>query len=103
MRRPLSFLLACMVLQAGEGGMAARAADEMPAGVASCSGCHALSRTVDTPVPRLVGRKADELVLAMREFKAGTRPATVMGRLAKGFSDEEIAALSTWFAGQPDP
>ena len=102
MRLPLSCLLASALVQAGGGSMAARAADEMPAGAASCSGCHALSRTVDTPVPRLIGRKADELTIAMREFKAGTRPATVMGRLAKGFSDDEIAALSAWFAGQPD-
>ncbi len=81
--------------------VAAMAAD-MPAGVAACSGCHAISKTVDTPVPRLLGRKADEISLAMREYKAGTRPATVMGRLAKGFSDEEIAVMATWFAGQKD-
>ena len=70
--------------------------------MASCSGCHATSKAVDTPVPRLFGRKADELATAMREYKAGTRPGTIMGRLAKGFSDEEIAAICDWFAGQPD-
>ncbi len=97
MRLSLLSGLACMILQAG-GAWAA----DMPAGVASCSGCHAISKTVDTAVPRLLGRKADELGTAMREFKAGTRPSTVMGRLAKGFSDEEIASLAAWFAEQPD-
>ncbi len=77
-------------------------AADMPAGVAACSGCHAVSRTVDTPVPRLLGRKAEDISFAMREYKAGTRPATVMGRLAKGFSDDEIAAMASWFAGQKD-
>lgn len=96
MRNLLLPALACMLLQAG----VAWAAD--PPGVASCSGCHAVSKAVDTPVPRLLGRKADELAAAMREFKAGTRPGTIMGRLAKGFSDEEIAAICEWFAGQPD-
>jgi sulfide dehydrogenase cytochrome subunit len=95
--RPLLAALACILVQAG-----AASAAEPPAGAASCSGCHAISRSVDTAVPRLQGRKADELTLAMREFKTGARPATVMGRLAKGFSDEEIAALSAWFAAQRD-
>ena len=85
-----------MILQAS----AAQAAD--PPGVASCSGCHAISKTVDTPVPRIVGRKADELSTAMLEFKSGKRPNTIMTRLAKGFSDEEIVAMSAWFAAQKD-
>lgn len=96
MRRSLLPVLACVLLQAS----VVQAAD--PPGVASCSGCHALSKSVETPVPRLFGRKADELATAMREFKAGTRPGTIMGRLAKGFSDEEIVAICDWFAGQPD-
>jgi cytochrome c553 len=27
----------------------------------------------------------------------------VMNRIAKGFSDEEIAAIAAWYAAQPDP
>ena len=95
MHRALLTMAACALVQAGPAWAA-----EPPAGASSCSGCHAVSSTVDTPVPRLFGRKADELSVVMREFKAGTRPSTVMGRLAKGFSDEEIATLAAWFAGQ---
>ena len=100
MPRALFAGLACMVLQVG----AAQAADPptAPLGVASCSGCHAISKTVDTPVPRIVGRKADELSMAMLEFKSGKWPNTIMTRLAKGFSDEEIVAMSAWFAAQKD-
>lgn len=36
----------------------------------------------------------------MREFKSGARPATVMGRIAKGFDDAEIDAMAEWFAKQ---
>jgi sulfide dehydrogenase cytochrome subunit len=68
----------------------------------SCTGCHAASKSVDTAVPRLVGRKPAELNLAMREFKSGARPGTVMGRIAKGFSDAEIDAISVWFAAQAE-
>ena len=49
-----------------------------------------------------LGRKADELSTAMLEFKSGKRPNAVMTRLAKGFSDEEIVAMSAWFAAQKD-
>jgi len=96
MLRGLLAGLACAALQAG----AAQAAD--PPGVASCSGCHAISKNVDTAVPRLLGRKAEELSAAMLEMKSGKRPSTVMGRLAKGYSDEEIVAISAWFAAQKD-
>jgi len=88
--------LACVLLQAGPGHAAE------PPGVAGCSGCHALSKAVETPVPRLFGRSAEELTTAMLEIKTGKRPSTVMGRLAKGFSDEEISAISAWFASQKD-
>ena len=101
MRRGLLAGLACASLQAGAAGIEpAWAAD--PAGVASCSGCHAISKNVDTAVPRLLGRKAEELSAAMLEMKSGKRPSTVMGRLAKGYSDEEIVAISAWFAAQKD-
>ena len=71
-----------------------------PAGAASCSGCHAESPGVVTPVPRIVGLDASTMVKAMREFRAGARPATVMDRIAKGFSDEEIKAIADWYAGR---
>jgi cytochrome c553 len=32
----------------------------------------------------------------MRAFREGTRPATLMDRLAKGFSEAETQAIATW-------
>ncbi len=37
----------------------------------------------------------------MREYKAVSRPSTVMQQLAKGFTDEQIDAMAAWFAAQP--
>jgi len=48
----------------------------------------------------LAGRPQAELVAAMLDFKAGRRPATIMDRIAKGFSEQEIAAIAAWYAGQ---
>jgi len=73
-------------------------AAEAPPGAASCSGCHAERPDVDTPVPRLAGQDASAVAAAMRAYRNGQRPATVMDRIAKGFSDDEITAIASWFA-----
>jgi cytochrome subunit of sulfide dehydrogenase len=73
-----------------------------PPGAASCSGCHPISKSVDTAVPRLVGRSAAEIEAAMQEFRTGQKPASVMDRIAKGFSADEIAAIAAWYAAQKD-
>ena len=75
---------------------------DAPPGATSCTGCHATSRAVDTAVPRLNGRNPAELVAAMQGFKTGQRPATVMDRLTKGFSDDELRAIAAWFGAQKD-
>jgi cytochrome c553 len=80
--------------------ISATAAEAPPPGASSCSGCHATSGAVDTSVPRLVGRPAPEIITAMREFRSGERPATVMDRIAKGFSDAEATAIAEWYARQ---
>ena len=76
------------------------AAAEPPAGAASCSGCHATSPRVTTPVPRLAGRDRADIVKAMQDFRTGARAGTVMDRIAKGFTDEEIQAIAAWYATQ---
>jgi len=77
------------------------AADMPPSGATSCSGCHVSAR-ISGAVPDLSGRPAEEIVTAMMEFRQGNRPATVMDRIAKGFSDEEIRAIADWLAAGRD-
>jgi cytochrome subunit of sulfide dehydrogenase len=76
------------------------ASPEPPAGAASCSGCHAANAAANTPVPRLNGRNAAEIVTQMQAFRTGAQPSTVMDRIAKGYSDPEITAIATWYAQQ---
>lgn len=71
-----------------------------PPGAASCSGCHAAGAGVATKAPRLVGEDPGAIAAAMRDFRTGQRPATVMDRIAKGFSDEETSAIAAWLAAQ---
>ena len=80
---------------------AASAAD-IPPGAAACSGCHPARAGVDTTVPRLIGRDAGQIVAAMADFRAGKRPTTIMDRIAKGFTEDEVKAIAAWFAAQKD-
>jgi sulfide dehydrogenase cytochrome subunit len=73
-----------------------------PPGAASCSGCHAANRSVETPVPRLVGRNPPDIEAAMAAFRAGQRPAAVMDRIARGFSGDEVKAIAAWYGAQKD-
>ena len=76
------------------------ASAEPPPGAVSCSGCHPTSTKVTSPVPRLAGQDRAAIVRAMQDFRSGQRAGTVMDRIAKGFTDEEIQALAVWFAAQ---
>jgi len=86
-----------LVFSAGAAGAAGP-----PPGAASCSGCHPASAVVNTPVPQIVARKPDEIIGVMQAFRSGERPSTVMGRIAKGFSDDEIRAIAIWLAVQQE-
>ncbi len=54
----------------------------------------------ETPVPKITGRNADETVTLMAEFRSGAKPSTVMGRIAKGFTDDEMQPIAAWLAAQ---
>ena len=60
----------------------------------SCATCHGLDAKPRGAIPRLAGRPAAELAQALRDFRDGRRPGTVMGRIAKGYSDAEIDATA---------
>jgi sulfide dehydrogenase cytochrome subunit len=90
------FTVAALAVLLGTGAALA----EGPPGAASCSGCHAASARVETPVPPIKGRSQADIADAMIEYKSGKRPGTIMDRIAKGFSDEEIRAIAAWYAGQ---
>jgi sulfide dehydrogenase cytochrome subunit len=80
----------------------AAVAADAPPGASSCSGCHPASQSVDTPVKRLIGQKPEEIVAAVKAFRSGEKPATIMDRIAKGFTDDEIKAIADWYGAQKD-
>ena len=69
---------------------------------ATCASCHGTDGRV---VPgsgnaRLAGQSAEFIVTQMLAFRSGSRPATVMHQLSKGFSETQIQALAAYFSAQ---
>ncbi len=96
----MSKFVATAIAAVATAAAAVAASAEPPAGAAACSGCHPASPRVTSPVPRLAGVDRAAIVRAMQDFRSGQRAATVMDRIAKGFTDDEIQAIAAWFATQ---
>lgn len=69
---------------------------------ATCANCHGTDgRTIEgSGVPSLAGMPREYMLTQLRAFKSGSRPATVMHQLSKGFSDGQIEQLAGYFAAQ---
>ena len=69
---------------------------------ATCANCHGTNgKSVDgASVPGLAGLGKEYLAAQMLAFKAGTRTATVMHQIAKGYNDAQIQQLAAYFAEQ---
>ena len=91
--RALLPIAAVMLAAAGPPRLAAM---PEPAGAESCTGCHMPGGGVGV----LQGRPASDTTQQMEAFRSGARPATLMNRIVKGFSPDEVTALSAWFAAQ---
>jgi cytochrome subunit of sulfide dehydrogenase len=67
---------------------------------ANCTGCHGPNGVSVGGIPTIAGLERGYIVTVLREFKAGTRPATVMHQQAKGYSDQEFETLAEYFSRQ---
>ncbi len=69
---------------------------------ATCANCHGTNgKAVEgSSVVSIAGLDKAYIVAQMKAFKAGTRPATIMHQLSKGYSDAQIETLATYFAAQ---
>jgi sulfide dehydrogenase cytochrome subunit len=83
----------CMTQPVGAAGASGRTI-----GV-TCNGCHGTGGRSKGSVPSLYRRPVNQLEKAMRDFKKDKRPATIMDRIAKGYTDREITEMSKYFAG----
>jgi sulfide dehydrogenase cytochrome subunit len=68
-----------------------------PPGATACLGCHGAGATA---LPSLTQFSADEIATAMAGFRDGTREATLMNRIAKGFTADESRDIADWLSAQ---
>jgi cytochrome c553 len=65
----------------------------------ACNACHgANGMSVQPDAPHLAGQPAFYLSTQLKAYRTGERRHEVMGVMAKTLSDEDIDALSAWFA-----
>ena len=70
---------------------------------ATCANCHGTAGKAvsGSTVPGLAGRPAEYIVERMKSYKDGSRQASVMHQIAKGYSEAQIQQLAGYFAAQP--
>jgi cytochrome c553 len=68
---------------------------------ATCANCHGTNGiSAGGALPSLAGQSKDALVSSMKAFKVGTRQATIMHQIAKGYTDEQIESIAAYLAAQ---
>jgi cytochrome c553 len=65
---------------------------------ASCSNCHGTLGVAEAGNESLAGANKDDMLKKMMDFKTGKKPATIMHQLSKGYTDEQLAALASYFS-----
>jgi len=96
-KRQLALLIGGLVLSAT--AWAATPSGEMLGN--NCAGCHGTNGNSQGPAtPTIAGISKDYFVDAIKAYKSGDRPSTIMGRIAKGYTDEEVDAMAKFFAEQ---
>ncbi len=68
----------------------------------TCNNCHGMNGvSVGPSMPSIGGLSEPYLKNMMLQWKSGERYSATMGRLIKGYSDEQIAALASHFSKLP--
>lgn len=76
----------------------------VPASVSahSCAACHGTNGQLgDEYFMPLAGMPVQQFVRTMTDFREGKRPATLMGHVARGFTDADLQGMGAFFAAQP--
>lgn len=63
----------------------------------TCAGCHGTDGVSKGAAPSLKGLPTEHLESTMLMFKNGKRPGSIMPRIAKGYTDEQLKAVAVYF------
>jgi sulfide dehydrogenase cytochrome subunit len=100
MRCTLVFIAAGLSLCAAAGAAQTMDANLAQSIAASCANCHGTNGVSRGGIASLAGMRKEDIVRTMQDFKAGTKPGTIMPQLAKGYTDSQVELAAGWFAEQ---
>ena len=63
----------------------------------SCYGCHAATRGQQGAMPDLRQLSVEQVSARLKDYQQDDREATVMSRIASGYSEHEIEQLANYF------
>jgi cytochrome c553 len=87
----------CLLLFSG--GPAFAQATDTALLIGGCQGCHGVTGQGGHGIPSIKATHSrDEFVALMRSFSANERPGTIMGRISRGYTPEQIALLAAHYA-----
>ncbi len=97
--KPLAVLLSSSLLL-GASQLSAAPTAGMLAG--ACAGCHGAAGVSAGPAtPNIAGMSETYFTETMLAFKNDETPSTVMGRIARGYPDDQIELMAGFFASLP--
>jgi len=69
---------------------------------ATCANCHGTNGKAvpGAGLDSLAGESKEKLLQKLADFKSGAKPASIMHQIAKGYTDEQLALIATYFAAQ---
>lgn len=98
MRVQLALLLATQL-----SAPACLSADRQAAQLASpCLVCHTLEFNSPNPIPTLAGMSAADINQALLAYRRGQAGDTIMGRHARGYSEQELGLIAAYLATLTD-
>ncbi len=94
-----ALFLACLLAVPAAWGGGVRSADML---AHTCAGCHGTGgASAGAAMPTIGGMEKIYLVNVLMDYKKGLRSSTIMGRIMRGYSEQEIAAIASWLADRP--
>lgn len=98
-KKSLAMLLSSVLLLGSSQLMAAPSAALLGD---TCAGCHGTDGASTGPAtPSIAGMSAAYFKDVMAQYQKDERVSTIMGRIAKGYTEEEVALMADYFAGKP--
>ncbi|MBV8036072.1 c-type cytochrome [Roseateles sp.] len=69
---------------------------------ASCANCHGTDgRPRGGTMAPLAGMQAERLLALLAAYRSGARPGTVMPQIVKGYSEEQLRLVASYFGSLP--